>query len=173
MRVSVLLLAAAFGVLSVSATFPMDPAELEEVLALVGREDPGAVVLGVDMESHWDGGLVSVLTSSGHEWYVRVDGHGVEEWEHERIDWEDKQVARAITDGASFLGLLEVYSRVLDELADETRYNGITREHFSSVGYEVEYRRPTVEVEFDVDGRMLSIYVDPETGDIIMSEWDD
>jgi len=173
MRPRILVTLAVLGLAAGTRLAAVEPPDLERVLGVIGREEPKAVVLKIELESGWDGGLVSVQTDTGHEYYIRLHGGRIEERERERADWEDRQVARDIAGGASFLDLVEAYGRVLEEMSSSGAYDGVGSEHFRSVEYEVEYRRPTIEVDFDVSGDTLSVYVDPETGEIIMSEWDE
>lgn len=173
MRPRILALLLVLGLTAAARLAAVEPADLQRVLDVIGREEPKAVVLEIELDSGWDGGLVSVQTDTGHEYYIRLHGGRIEERERERADWEDRQVARDIAGGASFLGLVEAYARVLEEMRSSGAYDGVSSAHFRSIEYEVEYRRPAIEVDFDVSGDTLSVYVDPETGEIIMSEWDE
>jgi hypothetical protein len=165
-----LVLSLVFSPLTVSA---LTPNAIDAILAAIEREEPGAVVLEIDMESNWDGGIVSVETSTGSEYYLALASVEILERERGRSGRGETRILERLEGTSELRDLAAVYRRTLDYLASHSRYDDINDSFFDSIEYDVEFGRLIVETVFEGPFGTLDIYVDPLTGSILESEWDD
>lgn len=149
----------------------LTPEEMSMVAATVADDDPDAMILEFDLESSRGGGIVSVETSRGTEYYVGLDP--TEILERERGGRGKARIADRVAEERDTMELSTAYGAVLAYLAGDERYSRIAPEHFSSIEYEIEFGRLIVEVVFEGAFGELDVYMDPVTGEILESEWDD
>jgi hypothetical protein len=149
----------------------LTPEEMSVVAATVADDDPDAMILEFDLESARGGGIVSVETSQGTEYYVGLDP--TEILERERGGRGKTRIADRVAEAPDTMDLSTAYGTVLTYLAGDERYSRIAPETFSSIEYEIEFGRLIVEVVFEGAFGELDVYMDPVTGEILESEWDD
>ncbi|HKK49693.1 MAG TPA: hypothetical protein VJ932_11395, partial [Alkalispirochaeta sp.] len=69
-----LILAASVSFLTISTTVAaLTSEQIVDVIDVVTADAPGTLVLEVDMESRRDGGIVSVETNGGTEYYIAIE----------------------------------------------------------------------------------------------------
>lgn len=160
-------------ILAPLAVSALTPTAFDAIIAVIEREEPGAVVLEIDMESDWDGGIVSVETSTGSEYYLTLGSLEILERERGRSGHGETRILERLEGTNALSDLAAVYRRTLDYLTSHSRYADINDSFFDSIEYDVEFGRLIVETVFEGPFGTLDIYVDPLTGSILESEWDD
>ncbi|MFW5827053.1 MAG: PepSY domain-containing protein [Alkalispirochaeta sp.] len=174
MKRYLLLLISGIFLCSLSVTVSaLDPADLTGILAAVRQEEPDAIVLEIDLESRHSGGIVSVETDRGAEYYVRVDSAVILERERTWAGRGSTRITERILEDTEVLDLAAAYQRIIAYMSYYDRYSRIDPADFSSIEYEIEFGRLIIEVFFEGSGGELEIYMDPVTGEILESEWDD
>jgi hypothetical protein len=149
----------------------LTPEEMSVVAATVADDDPDAMILEFDLESSRGGGIVSVETSRGTEYYVGLEPPEI--IERERGGRGKARIGDRVAEERDTMDLSTAYGTVLAYLAGDERYSRIAPETFSSIEYEIEFGRLIVEVVFEGAFGELDVYMDPVTGEILESEWDD
>jgi hypothetical protein len=95
------------------------------------------------------------------------------ERERNRTGLGAARITERILEDAEVLDLAAAYQRITEYMASNDRYSRIKPTDFSSIEYEIEFGRLIVELSFEGSGGELEIYMDPVTGEILESEWDD
>ena len=151
----------------------LSPDELQRLLDDVARDDPDAIVVEVDIEAEYGGGIASLYTDAGLEYYMNVaDGtiHGIEE---ERVDWDGVQIADEIRSSGRYISLPDAYRSLQRYMDAHPRYPDLRPEDFTSAKYTIEFRRAMVKLEFEGRFGDLEAYVDAGDGSVIEIEQDD
>jgi len=126
--------------------FSLSPGEMSALSRVVSLRNPGDVIIELETESEWDPPLVSLLLSSGEEVYIQVDG-GILESRRAGLDREDRS-AREELQAGRFIPLNEVYPVILQDLSTSRNYSFINADNFYSIGFDREYGRVLVVLEF-------------------------
>ncbi|MFP4431937.1 MAG: hypothetical protein ACOCU4_10865 [Alkalispirochaeta sp.] len=149
----------------------LSPEDLSSVAGVIRADDPEAVILEIDMESSGRGGIVTVETNRAIEYYIGLASPEI--LERERRGRMNARLARRVAAVPDTMNLPDAYRLVLEYLAQNDRYSRVSPGDFSSIEYQIEFGRLIVEVIFDGVFGDLSVYMDPVTGEILESEWDD
>jgi len=135
--------------------FGLTPGEMSSLFQIVSNRNPGDLILEVETESEWAPPLVSILLSTGQEVYLQVDGDVLES-RREGLD-RDERSARDEIEAGRFLPLHELYPVVLQELSNSRNFSFVGAEHFYSIGFDREYGRILVELEFQSNASSWSL----------------
>lgn len=148
----------------------LSPEELQRSIATAEADQPESRAIDVDREGR---ALVSVHLANGREIYVRVSDARVIERERSLVIGEERRVLREIEEGAPYLTLPEAYRRLLNEMATSPESASMNPADFESIGYGRERGQSVIEVTFEAADWELELFLDPETAEILFSDWDD
>jgi hypothetical protein len=168
----------------------LSPSQLRMAMDAATDSEPDSVILEVSIASSWDEPIVEVEIDNGWELYVASGTGEILGRERDVTSREDRQIAAAVRAG-ELVSLDAAWERILMQLEQSERHNWLGAGDVHTIEYDVEFRRPVVEVQFrpssiraerasfgDRDERddrraRINVYADAATGDILSVEYDD
>lgn len=160
----------ALGVIGIAAAFGITPEDVTRVVAVVAAEEPGALIVELEVEPGLGRAVVIVGLDTGRELYLSVaDRAEVIDREREPLGGDERRAARRLRELDSVVSIPQLVRGARDKIAGQLPDQTIALHSFE---YETEYGRLVAELEFRTeapDGARSAIvaYLDPTDGDII------